>query len=326
MIVITGATGHIGNVLVRELLARGKQLRLVIPRFEDSTPVEGLPAERVEGDLCDPDSLVDAFKGAEAVYHLAAVVSIMPGERDLLHRVNVVGTRNVVRACRECRVPRLVYTSTIHAIVEPPQGTAIDESWPFDPERVVGDYAKSKAEATLEVLDAVKAGLDAVIVCPTGVLGPYDFRPSEMGQLFLDFAGKKVKGGIEGGYDFADVRDVAIGHILACDSGRMGEVYILSGEWIAVSDIMLLLEEYTGVRAPRGKAPIWLALIGAVFSPLYYKLTRTKPIFTEYSIRTLASNAQVSCEKARRELGFSPRPLRESVADAVQWFKDAGRL
>jgi len=325
MIVLTGATGHIGNVLVRELLARGEKLRLVIPPFDNTTSIEGLEVEKIEGDVRNIDSLKQAFKGADVVYHLAGIISIL-GKTDLLHQVNVVGTRNVVEACLQSAVPRLVYTSSIHAIEEPAHGTVIDETFPFDPDKVRGEYAKTKAQATLEVLEGVKNGLDAVVVCPTGVIGPYDFAPSEMGQLILDFARNKVKSGIEGGYDFVDVRDVVTGHILACEKGRTGEAYILSGEWTTVVDIMLLLEEITGIKAPCYKAPVWLALVGAVFSPLYYRLTKSKPLFTEYSIRTLASNAMVSRAKAGHELGYSPRPIREAIVDAVQWFKETGRM
>ena len=325
MIVLTGATGHIGNVLVRELLARGEELRLIIPQFEDTTAIDGLKIEKFEGDVRDIASLIRAFDGAKVVYHLAGIVSIM-GKSDLIYQVNVAGTHNVVEACLKSAVERLVYTSSIHAIEEPPHGTVIDETFPFDPDKVAGDYAKSKALATLEVQQGVKEGLDAVIVCPTGVIGPFDFKPSEMGQLFIDFARNKVKAGIEGGYDFVDVRDVVTGHVLACEKGRTGEAYILSGEWISVADIMATLAEVTGIKAPHSRAPIWLARIGAIFSPIYYRLTNTKPIFTDYSLRTLASNAVVSRAKAESELTYYPRPIKESITDAVQWFRETGRL
>jgi len=230
MIVVTGATGHIGNVLVRELLSRGENVRVVIPPFEDTTPLDGLKVEMVEGDVRQVDSLIQAFKEGDVVYHLAGIISILPGKSKLLYQVNVMGTRNVVGACLKTDVRRLVYTSSIHAIAEPPHGTAIDETLPFDPDRAIGEYDRSKAQATLEVLKAVQQGLDAIIVCPTGVVGPYDFKLSEMGQLFIDFAKKKLKAYIDGAYDFVDVRDVAIGHILACEKGHTGESYILSGE------------------------------------------------------------------------------------------------
>jgi len=326
VVVVTGATGHIGNVLVRELLSRGENVRALIPPFEDTTPLDGLEVERVEGDVLNTDSLVEAFKDADVVYHLAGIVSILPGKSDLLYQVNVVGTRNVAEASLKAGVRRLVYTSSIHALATPPPGTAIDETLPFDPDRSIGEYDKSKAQATLEVLKAVEQGLDAVIVCPSGVIGPYDFKVSELGQLFIDFVKGRLKAYIEGAYDFVDVRDVAIGHILACEKGRTGESYLLSGERITVYNLLQMLEEITGVRAPRSKMPIGVAQIAAIFTPLYHRLTRTKPLFTKYSIHTLTSESFVSQEKSRRELGHSPRPIRESIVDSIHWFQENGRL
>ena len=301
MVVVTGATGHIGNVLVRDLLSRGENVRAVIPPFEDTTPLDGLELEIAEGDVRDIDSLVRAFTGSDVVYHLAGIVSILPGQGELSHRVNVVGTRNVVEACLRTDVRRLVYTSSVHAIAEPPPGTVIDETLPFDPDKTLGEYGKSKALATAEVLEGVKRGLDAVIACPTGVIGPRDHKPSEMGQLIMDFAKRRLKAYLDGAYDFVDVRDVAASLILAGEKGRAGECYILSGERITIRDLLSMLEEITGVRAPSFKAPMWLARLMVVFTPLYYRLTRTTPVFTEYSIDVLASNSLVSGEKARRE-------------------------
>ena len=260
------------------------------------------------------------------VYHLAGIISIVSGKSDLLHQVNVMGTRNVVEACLKSDVRRLVYTSSIHAFVEPHHGTVIDERLPIDPDKVIGEYAKSKAQATLEVLKGVKQGLEAVIVFPTGVIGPYDYKISEMGGLVIDFVKGKISAYIDGAYDFVDVRDVVIGHILACEKGRKGEGYILSGERITVRELFLMLEEVTGVKAPSFKIPLWLTRIITAFTPLYYTLTNTKPRLTNYSIQTLNSNSLISCEKARYELGYSPRPIIETIKDSIQWFKETGRL
>ena len=326
MIVVTGGTGHIGNVLVRDLLSSGEKVRALVPPFEDTTPIDGLRLERVEGDVRDVNSVIEAFEGSDVVYHLAGIVSISPGKADLLREVNVEGTRNVIRACLEVGVPRLVYTSSIHAIVEPPPGTVIDETLPFDPDSAIGDYARSKALATLEVLEAVERGLNAVVACPTGVIGPHDYAPSEMGQLMINVATRKLKAYIDGAYDFVDVRDVATGLILAAEKGRTGESYILSGERITVHDLLSMLEEVTGARVPSLKVPPALAKTIARFTPLYYRVRGTKPLFTAYSIHVLTSDCLTTCEKARRELGYSHRPPRESVRDAIQWFRDHGRL
>ena len=326
MIAVTGATGHIGNVLVRELLQRGENVRAVIPPFEDVTSIEGMQVTRVEADIRDGGSLIEAFKGSDIVYHLAGLVSISPGNSALLYQINVEGTRNVVEACLRCGVTRLVYTSSIHAIAGPPHGTAIDETFPFDPAKAMGEYDKSKAQATLEVLRALDQGLDAVIVCPTGVIGPYDYKLSDIGKLLMDVASGRLKAYIDGAYDFVDVRDVAIGHILSCERGRTGENYILSGERISVVDLISMIEEISGVGSRRIKIPIWLAIVVATLTPLYCRLTNTRPRFTKYSIHTITSNSVINRVKSCREIGYSPRPIRDSVVDAIEWFKDTGRL
>jgi dihydroflavonol-4-reductase len=313
-------------VLVRELLSKHEKVRVLIPPSEDTSPLEGLRVERFDGDVRDLESLVQAFTGAEVVYHLAGVISILPGKRQVLNQVNVVGTRNVAEACFAARVTRLVYTSSIHAIEEPPPGTVIDERWPYDPEKVLGDYAKSKARGTREVLKAATRGLDAVIVCPTGVIGPYDFRLSEMGQLMVAFAKGNLTAYMDGAYDFVDVRDVARGLMLARERWRCGESYILSGSQITVRELLLMLEDVTGARSPSLRVPGWLARAAGRLAPVYYRLTGAKPLFTSYSVDVLASNSLVSSEKARRDLGYSSRPVRESVVDAIQWFKEQGEL
>jgi len=321
MVVVTGATGHIGNVLTRELLAGGESVVALVPPFEDTASLRGLEVQKVEGDVCWLDSLVRAFEGSEVVYHLAGAISILPGKGELLERVNVAGTQNVIKASLLAGVKRLVYVSSIHAVKEPPPGTAIDETWPYDPGSVLGDYAKSKARATVEVVRAAKRGLDAVIVCPTGVIGPYDYRISEIGQLILSFMEGKLRAYLDGAYDFVDVRDVARGIILAAERGKSGESYILSGERVSIRDLLSMLEGITGRKAPAFKIPRWLARTVGKAASIYYRFVKTKPLFTAYSVDVLNSNSEVSSEKARRELGYVARPVRESVADAVSWFK-----
>jgi dihydroflavonol-4-reductase len=323
MIVVTGATGHIGNTLIRKLITRKEKVRAVVMPGEDITPLKGLEIEIIQGDVRDSGSLKQAFEGANLVYHLAGVISILPGNKNLLTGVNVIGTQNVVEACLKSGVKRLIYTSSIHAVKESPQGTCIDESCPYDPASVLGDYAKSKAQATLEVKKGIQRGLDAVIVCPTGVIGPYDYKISEMGNLFQRFLKKKMKICVSGAYDFVDVRDVAEGHILAGLKGRTDEGYILSGERISIPKLFSLLENITGIKAPGFQVPSWLARTAGILATPYYLLSKTKPLFTAYSIDVLNSNSLVSSEKARRELGFSARSIRDSVIDTITWFTEA---
>lgn len=242
----------------------------------------------------------------------------------MLYRVNAAGTQNVVSACLKTGVSRLVYTSSIHAIEEPPCGTTIDESTGCNPNNVPDGYGRSKALATLAVLEGVKQGLDAVITYPTGVIGPFDYRISDMGQLIIDFLNGNMKLYTDGAYDFVDVRDVAKGVILAGEKGVKGESYILSGEQVSVHQLLSILHETSGLRMPYLKVPAWLARIVSAFTPFYYKLSGRKPRFTPYSINVLHSNSDISSEKAKQQLGFSARPVKDSIADAVHWFRESG--
>jgi dihydroflavonol-4-reductase len=326
MLVVTGATGHIGNVLVRGLLAAGQQVRALALPFEDTRSLAGFDMEISVGDVREPDSLRQAFVGASVVYHLAGLISILPGRTKALDATNVVGTRNVIQACLDCGVKRMVYVSSVHALVEPPRGTAITEEAGCDPRKAVGAYAKSKAKATLDVREAAARGLNAVIVFPSGVIGPCDFNRSEMGQVILDFAHRRLPAWIDGAYDFVDVRDVAEGIVRAGLKGRTGEGYILSGGILPVQRLMDLLQELTGVRPPSLRLPRRVAMAAAVFTPLFAAVTGAKPRFAGYSIRVLGSNCLISCAKARRELDYAPRPIEETLADTVQWFRIHGMM
>lgn len=320
MNLVTGATGHIGNVLVRLLLERGEKIRAMIMPGEDPTPLNGLDMEIIEADVLDYQSLLKAFEHIDVVYHLAGIISILPGKDHMLQAVNVIGTRNVIQAARSTGVRRLVYTSSIHALRRVPDGVLIDEKVPYDIEHAISSYDSSKANASLEILNAVNHGMDAVIVCPTGVIGPYDFRRSEMGQLILDCVEQKPMLYVDGAYDFVDVRDVAQGLILAGEKGKSGESYILSGERIKVLDIIKIVQEILGTHLFRLKIPFSLAIFSAKITPLYYRLTHAKPRFTSYSLATITSNSFISHAKARLELGYHPRPLRDSLRDTVKWF------
>jgi len=327
VIVVTGATGHIGNVLVRELISRGQTVRALVLPNDDLRPLHGLDTDIVYGDVTDLQSLTSAFYGADLVFHLAGIVTIMPGMKSILDRVNVGGLRNVVTACRDTGVHRLVYTSSIHAIAEPPHGTVIDETQPFDPERVLGDYARSKARATLLLIDEVHKGdLDAVICCPTGVIGPFDYGISNIGQLILDFASGHLKSYVKGAYDFVDVRDVAIGLILASEKGQPGHHYIFSGAQVQVPELMKELERNIGNTAPTYEIPPIIARAAGVLASVYYRLIRRRPVFTAYSIDVLRSNSQVSSARAHEELGFTARPWQDSIRDHVEWFRSEGML
>ncbi len=319
MWLVTGATGHIGNVLVRKLLERKEKVRALILPGETCESIQGLDVEAVEGDVLNLDSLFESFRGIRGVFHLAGVISILPGHNSLVERVNVEGTRNVIHTATKTGIQKLVYTSSIHAIKRIESGV-IDEALPYDPDNPYGAYDRSKAQATLDVQHAAQSGLEAVIVCPTGVIGPYDFRGSMMGHVIRTAAEKKPTLYVDGAYDFVDVRDVADGLIAAAEHGRRGESYILSGQRMSVRYLLETVREITGQGFTLMKIPFELAKWAAQFTPLYYRWTKSSPRFTSYSLEVLRSNSYISHAKATHELGYQPRSLYESIADTVRWF------
>ena len=319
MWLVTGATGHIGNVLLRKLIERGEKVRALILPGESRDPIQGLEVEAVEGDILNLDSLSNSFEGIRGVFHLAGVISIMPGSNNFVHRVNVEGTKNILQVAKEKKVKRLVYTSSIHAIKRMKEGI-IDEALPYDLENTYGEYDRAKAEATVEVQKAAHAGLEAVITCPTGVIGPYDFRGSLMGHVIHAAAQQKPTLFVDGAYDFVDVRDVADGLIAAAEKGKRGESYILSGQKISVRYLLETVREITGKHFFQMKIPLYLAKFAALFTPMYYSLAKVHPRFTPYSLEVLKSNSNISHAKATRELGYRPRSLYESIGDTVKWF------
>src|SRR5512138_652755 len=319
MWLVTGATGYIGNVLVRKLIERGEKVRALIFPNECRAPIEGLEVETVEGDVLNTESLYKSMNGVQGVFHLAGIISIMPGADHIVRQVNIEGTKNIIQVAKERKVGRFVYTSSIHAIKRVEDGI-IDESLPYDPGNPYGEYDRAKAEATLEVQQAAQSGLEAVIACPTGVIGPYDFRGSLMGGVIREAAISRPTLYVDGAYDFVDVRDVADGLIAAAEKGRRGESYILSGQKISVRYLLETVREITGRGFFQMKVPFDLAKFAALFTPMYYSYARVTPRFTPYSLEVLRSNANISHAKATRQLGYAPRPLYESIRDAVKWF------
>jgi dihydroflavonol-4-reductase len=327
MLVVTGATGFLGNVLVRTLLAGGAGwVRSLARPTSDLASLAGLDTEIVHADLGDPASLVSAFTGADTVFHVAGTVSITRGGLTRLRETNVEGTRNVLAACRQAGVRRLVYCSSIHAFVVPPRGSCITEDSPVDPDRCTGSYDRSKAEATLLVREAAAQGMDVVTVHPTGVVGPYDFRPSPMGELLLQCSRGRLPAYVDGAYNFVDVRDVAAGIAAAATKGTSGAGYILAGDNVTVRALMQTVEAVTGTPAPRLRMPIGLLKSLSFLIPVYYWATRQTPLFTAYSLDVVSSGCDMNSAKAGRELGYTARPFRETVEDAVRWFREQGML
>lgn len=321
---VTGATGHIGANLMRALVAQGQPVRVLL--HVNKEVVAGLNVEVADGDICDLPSLCDAFKGVEVVYHLAARISLSMNEWPLLETVNVTGTRNVVEACLRSGVRRLVHFSSIHALNQEPLDTPVDESRPLVESRSCPPYDRSKAAGEKEVCKGTERGLDAIIINPTAVIGPYDYGPSHFGEALLTLAQGKLPASVDGGFDWVDVRDVVAGALQAEERARTGTKYLLSGHWVSMPDLAKLVEKITGVPAPRLVCPLWLAPAGVPFAAAIARITRQRPLYTSASLKALRSNRAISHQRAARDLGYSARPFRETIIDTLRWFEENGYL
>lgn len=320
MNLVTGATGHLGNVLVRKLLERGEKVRVLVLPGESPHAFHG--QEVMVGNILDRDIVDRAVLGIDTVYHLAGVISILPGSEEMMEKTNVSGTRNIVEASLKARVRRLVHVSSCHAFRREPHGVTMDEETPLTEPNCPHAYDRTKADSSRVVLEAAGRGLNAVIACPTGIIGPHDYLTSEMGSALASFAGKKLHFLVEGAFDFVDVRDAAEGLILAAQKGRPGETYLLTGNRVTLEILWQQAQQSAGNRSPRLMVPFKLAMVFSSILQHVYRLARWTPRFTPYSLQTVADNSSYSCTKASVELGYVSRPLRESVADYLAWRRD----
>ncbi|MBI5499901.1 MAG: NAD-dependent epimerase/dehydratase family protein [Deltaproteobacteria bacterium] len=325
LVLVTGAAGHVGGNLVRALLAQGRKVRALV--HNDTRALEGLDVERVKGDVLDPATLRPAMEGVEVVYHLAAIITIEGDPDGRVRRTNVEGPHNVVAACLDAKVKRLIHFSSIHAFEQIPLLEQLDEGRPLEQSGRAPVYDQTKAAGQREVWDGVKKGLDAVIVHPTSVIGPFDFKPSRLGQVLLDLYFRRLPSLVGGGFDWVDVRDVVAAAMAAETRGRTGTNYLLGGKWRTVKELAHVAASVTGVRPPRFTSPLWLAKVGVPFALGWAKLTRTRPLYTFESLHALQySNRRISSERAQTDLGYSARPLEETIADSYAWFREAGML
>lgn len=321
-VLVTGASGHVGGNLIRTLVEQGRTVRVLVRR--DTRALEGVDVERCFGDICEPMSLTKAMTGVEVVYHLAAAITINGDPDGMVRRTNVDGTRNIVEACLEHGVRKLVHFSSIHAFNPQPTQVAIVEERPLaDAARSLA-YDGSKADAEREVMAGIGRGLPAVIVNPCAVLGRLDFKPSPMGRVLLKLVHRKLPALVAGGFNWVDVRDVVQGALAAEATGRIGAHYLLGGEYLTVRALADLVGEVSGVRMPRFTCPMWLARVGAPFAQTFAKVTGSEPLFTSDSLHALRNHQLVKSDLAVAELGYRPRSVREAVEDALRWFKDQG--
>jgi dihydroflavonol-4-reductase len=243
-----------------------------------------------------------------------------------MQQINIVGPRNVVAACLKTGVKRLVHFSSIHALSTQPKDGVVDETRGPSGDDGAPDYDCTKAAGEHEVQAGVKQGLDAVVLNPTGVIGPGDYRPSPMGAVFLKLYHRQIPSLIDGGFNWVDVRDVVSGALAAAERGRTGERYLLSGHWLSVRELAVLVEKETGRGPPWLVAPMWSARLAAPFAVAWAHLTNGRPLFTSASLHALRNHRQISHDKASRDLGYQPRPVEETVRDIFRWFADAKQL
>ena len=320
--IITGANGFLGNNIIRKLeQEKNSEIRAFVLKGESIKSLENLKCKIYYGDITKKETLASVFENTDGkevfVIHCAGIVYIKSKYNPLVYNVNVNGTKNIIDKVLNINA-KLVYISSVHAI--PECNGVITETADFDPNRVEGLYAKTKAEAAKYVMDAVKTKkLNACIIHPSGIIGPNDYGNSHLTELVKEVASGKLFACVKGGYDFVDVRDVAEGVINACNKNTKGECYILSNKYITIKELSDIICDCVKRKKINIVLPIWIAKIFASFFEIYYNLKKQTPLFTKYSLYTLSSNANFSNEKAKKELNFKNRDMIDTIKDTIKW-------
>jgi dihydroflavonol-4-reductase len=321
---VTGGTGFVGANLVRELLSDGATVRVLARKGSDRRALEGCAVEFVEGDLLDPASLRAAVAGARDIYHAAADYRLWAPDLRVLYRANVDGTRHVLEAAVEAGARRIVYTSTVGAVGIPKDGTPGDEATHVSLDDMVGAYKASKFLAERVAEELAARGAPIVIVNPSAPIGLWDVKPTPTGQMIVDFLKGKMFATVDTGLNLVHVRDVARGHILAAQRGRVGERYILGNRNLTLLEIFRSLAALTGIAAPRFRVPYGLAWLGAAGMEAVAMVTRRAPQVPLTAVRMARKRMHFSSAKAIRELGLPQTPVEVALADAVGWFVERG--
>lgn len=322
---VTGATGFIGAAVVRALLAAGREVRVLARRDSDIANLTGLKVEQAYGDLCDPDSLRQALAGCQHLYHVAAHYALWAKDPSIFYEVNVRGTRCLFEAARDVGLERMVYTSTIGAIGLPRDGGPGTEETPVSLSQMTGHYKRSKYLAEQEVLRFAREGLPVIIVNPSAPVGEGDIKPTPTGQVIVDFMKGRMWAYIETGMNLVDVEDVAVGHLLAMDRGRVGERYILGNANLSLREIFDTLSGLTGIKAPRMKVP-WQGVLPLAYANHWLAdfVTHRPPRIPLEGVRMAKYRMHYDCTKARRELGLPQTPIDTALEKAVRWFRKHG--
>ncbi|HEX5035593.1 MAG TPA: SDR family oxidoreductase [bacterium] len=324
-ILVTGATGFVGSHVVRKLLQKGHEVRVLRRSASSTKMLEGLSVETAIGDVTDRTSVFQAAEGCEGVFHVAGHVSFWRGTHEIQKRINVDGTRNVVEASLAHKVKRLVHTSTIAAIGYAPDGQVGDETIPYNwwPYRL--NYNNTKFLAQEEVRRGVEKGLDAVIVNPSIVFGPGDLNLNA-GAMIFQAARGKIAVYPRGGGCTCSVEDVAQGHVLAFEKGKTGELYILGGDNYSWKDLFTIICEVVGRPPPKIRVPGAAFQLFSLGWDLVSRVTHKEPALTPESARITLKTVFYSSEKAVRELGYAISPFRDTIRQTYEWYLANGYL
>lgn len=321
MILVTGATGLLGNNIVRDLLAQGEQVRILTRELRTTRPLDGLAVERLQGDLRDPQATAEAVSGVDLVIHSAGHVHIGWSQQDLHRAINVEGTRHLAQAAQKVRA-RMVYVSSVNALGLGAKDFEADEDT-ARPGICPCPYVTSKAAAEELVLEQVAAGLDAVIVNPGFMLGPWDWRPSS-GRMMLEVATKFAPLAPSGSFNVCDVRDVSAGTLAAAKAGRTGQKYILGGHNLSYFALWKKMAQVAGKRGPWFPAGPMQRWIGGWSGDLWHRLTGKEPDLNSAGVWMSSQHHRFRSDRAIKELGYKIRPLKETVQDAWNWFVEYG--
>jgi dihydroflavonol-4-reductase len=323
---LTGATGFVGAAVLRCLIAAGHNVRALVRPNSDRRNLSGIDCETVTGDLAEPESLEPAVRGCEALFHVAADYRIWVPDREKMNRVNVQGTVDLIRAAAAAGVSRIVYTSSVATLRLRDDSLPADEESRAELSDMIGAYKQSKFLAEREVKRLVDdAGIPVVIVKPTAPFGSGDVKPTPTGRLVLEAASGRMPAYVNTGLNVVHVDDVAAGHLLAYEKGAIGEAYILGGENRTLQWILETVAELTGQRPPRIRLPHWFVTpIAYIWEGVTRLRGHGEPMLTVDSVRMASKLMYFSSEKARRELGYTPRPAVEALRDEIEWFYKHG--
>ena len=322
---VTGGTGFVGANVVRALLKRGVEVRALVRPRSDTRNLDSLEVELVAGDLRDRGSLEAALDGCDMLYHVAAMYALWARNPQEIYDSNVTGTINILEAAGQAGVQRIVYTSSVATIGLPKDGTPGTEEVPLPPEDMVSDYKRSKYLAEQEVLKYAQRGLPVVIVNPSFPVGAWDVKPTPSGQIIVNFLRGKIPAYVDTGLNVVDVEDVAIGHVLAAERGRIGERYILGHTNLTLPELFQLLAQVSGMNAPRIRIPYGFAYLSACVSEFVARtITHKPPFVTLAGVKLSRKRMFFDPSKAVRELGLPQTPAIEALSKAVQWFRAHG--